>query len=92
MKRGLQVSTKKGASSWLATLPIAEHDFALHKSTFREALRLRYGWKPPNLPSHCIVSKFMVEHSLICSHGGFPSIRPNELRDITTKFLTEVWN
>ena len=31
-----------------------------------------------------------MEHSLICSHGGFPSICHNELRDITAKFLTEV--
>ena len=31
-----------------------------------------------------------MEHSLICSHGGFPSIRHNELRDITATFLTEV--
>ena len=44
MKRAMQVSTEKGASSWLATLPIDEHGFALHKGAFRDALCLRYGW------------------------------------------------
>ena len=47
--------------------------------------------RPSNLPSHCICGhQFTVEHSLICSRGGFPSIRHNELRDITAGFLTEV--
>ena len=91
MKRAMQVSTEKGPSSWLATLPIDEHGFALHKGAFRDALCLRYGWRPSNLPSHCICGhQFTVEHSLICSRGGFPSIRHNELRDITAGFLTEV--
>ena len=44
IKRAMQVSTEKGISSWLATLPIDEHGFALHKGAFRDALCLRYGW------------------------------------------------
>ena len=91
MKRAMQVSTEKGASSWLVTLPIAEHGFALHKGAFRDALCLRYGWRPPHLPSHCICrNSFTVENALICTRGGFPSIRHNELRDITAGLLTEV--
>ena len=91
MKRAMQASTEKGASSWLATLPIQEHGFALHKSAFRDALCLRYGWQPSHLPSHCICGKsFTVEHALICTRGGYPSIRHNELRDITAGFLTGV--
>ena len=34
MRRTLQDSSEKGASSWLSTLPIAEHGFALHKEAF----------------------------------------------------------
>ena len=34
MRRTLQASSEKGASSWLSTLPIAEHGFALHKEAF----------------------------------------------------------
>ena len=54
MKRAMEASTEKGASSWLATLPITEHGFALHKGAFRDALCLRYGWRPSHLPSYCI--------------------------------------
>ena len=31
-----------------------------------------------------------VEHAFSCSFGGFPSIRHNELRDITATLLSEV--
>ena len=41
IKRALEASTEKGASSWLATLPITEHGFALHKGAFRDTLCLR---------------------------------------------------
>ena len=86
-----RAATEKGASSWLTTLPIAEHGFALHKGAFRDALCLRYGWHPPNLPSHCICNqKFTVEHALSCSRGGFPLIRHHELRDITAEMMKEV--
>ena len=49
MERAMQVSKEKGASSWLVTLPMAEHGFALHKMAFRDALYLRYGWRPLHL-------------------------------------------
>ena len=39
----LEASKENGASSWLSSLPIAEHGFALHKGAFRDALCLRYG-------------------------------------------------
>ena len=43
------------------------------------------------MPLHCTCGKqFSVEHALSCSHGGFPSIRHNELRDITAELLSEV--
>ena len=35
-----------GASSWLTTLPIQEHGFALKKGDFHNALALHYGWQP----------------------------------------------
>ena len=31
-----------------------------------------------------------MEHAFSCSHGGFPSLRHNEIRDITAGLLTEV--
>ena len=90
LQRSMLSSSEKGASSWLSALPITEHGFALHKGAFRDALCLRYGWHTPLLPSNCVCGKhFSVEHALSCSCGGFPSIRHNELPDITAQFLTE---
>ena len=85
------LASEKGASSWLTALPIDEHGFVLHKGAFREALSLRYNWQPTNLPTKCICSKpFSVDHALCCPTGGFPSIRHNQLRDLTAEALTEV--
>ena len=90
-QRAMIVCSEKGASSWLSTLPIAEHGFALHKGAFRDAICLRYGWRPHLLPVKCICGKgFTVEHALSCPHGGYPSIRHNEIRDITAELMSEV--
>ena len=35
-------------------------------------------------------SSFNVEHALSCPRGAFPTIRHNEIRDITANLLTEV--
>ena len=87
----VKIASEKGASSWLNALPIARHGFALHKSAFRDAICLRYGWQPPLLPSHCICgSIYTVEHAMNCPSGGFPSIRHNEVRDLISAFLSEV--
>ena len=91
LQRAIEVSSEKGASTWLTTLPIDDHGFALHKGAFRDASCLRYGWHPEHLPSWCVCDqKFTVEHALSCSRSGFPSIRHSEIRDITAEFLTEV--
>ena len=42
MHRAMALLAEKGGSSWLSTLPIMEHGFALHKGAFRDALCLRY--------------------------------------------------
>ena len=34
----------------------------------------------------------MYEHALSCPKGGFPSIRHNEIRDLTANLLTEICN
>ena len=91
LQKALTVSAEKGASSWLSTFPIEEHGFALHKGAFRDALCLRYGWRPTHMPSHCICGRqFTVEHALNCPQGGFPSIRHNEICNITADLLSEV--
>ena len=91
LKKAVDLAKVKGASTWLTVLPLTEHGFTLHKSAFHDALALRYGWTPSHLPSKCECGKsFNVEHALSCAKGGFPSLRHNEIRDITASLLTEV--
>ena len=57
----------------------------------RDALALRYGWIPSEMLSMCTCGrKFSVEHALSCAKGRFPSIRHNEIRNLTATLLTEV--
>ena len=89
--RAMDLAQEKGSSSWLTSLPIREFGFSLHRGAFLDALALRYNWQPAHLPTHCACgSKFSIEHALSCPKGGFPSIRHNEIRDLTANLLTEV--
>ena len=90
-KRMINLAAEKGASNWLAVLPVDEHGFYLHKTAFRDAICLRFGWKPDRLPEKCVCgSSFTVEHALTCNRGGFSFLRHNEIRDLSAKLLTEV--
>ena len=67
-QRAMSLAQEKGASIWLTAIPIDEHAFALSRGDFRDAICLRYGWKPPHMPSHCSDGEpFTVEHALSCS-------------------------
>ena len=91
LRRAVDLVKEKGSSTWLTALPLVEHGFALHKGAFHDALALKYGWTPSELPSMCTCgSKFLVEHALSCAKGGFPLIRHNEIRNLTATLLTEV--
>ena len=87
----VDLAQEKGASSWLTTLPLEEYGYSLHKGAFRDAIALRYGWSPLNTPSHCACgTSFSVQHALSFPKGGFPTLRHNEVRDLTAKLMTEV--
>ena len=91
LQRCVELSQEKGASIWLTALPIENYGFALHKSAFRDASCLRYNWPLNNQPSQCSCGhSFSIDHALSCPTGGFPSIRHNEVRDITASLLSEV--
>ena len=93
LKRQREFATEKGASIWLTILPLEKEGFALHRSAFKDAVSLRYGWAPENLPLGCACgASFTVEHALSCPKGAYPTIRHNELRDITATMLSEVCN
>ena len=61
LQKSMSLASEKGASTWLSTLPIEEHGFALHKGGFRDALCLRYGWQPTLLPSQCVYMRQEVQ-------------------------------
>ena len=91
LQRAMDLARERGSSSWLTTRPLEEHGFSLHKGAFVDALALRYGWAPSNTPKSCVCgANFTVEHMLSCPRGGFPTIRHNEIRDITANLLSEV--
>lgn len=84
LQRVMDFCSEKGASSWLGVIAFEEHGFRLHKG----ALCLRYGWQLSHLPTHCVYGRNpMVEHAFSCSCGAFPTIRHNDIRDITASML-----
>ena len=90
-KRMFELANEKGASNWLTVLPLEDHGFSLHKSAFRDALCLRYGWVPPHMSESCPCGgKMSVEHAMSCPTGGFPTIRHNEIRDTFSHLLSDV--
>ena len=89
--RFLTLATEKGAGSWLTALPMEKYGYDLNKQDFRDAICLRYGWKIPNIPSHCICKqKNTVDHILNCKQGGFVNMRHNEVRDLEAEFLSDI--
>ena len=90
-RKALLLAEQKGSSSWLTTLPIEENGFALHKGAFRDALALRYGWRPTGMPTACACGKANgVEHALSRCKGGNVIRGHNEIRDVTALLLREV--
>ena len=91
LQRARELACLRGASSWLTALPLDEHGFSLHKGDFRDAVCLRYGWPLSHLPTECICgASFTVDHAFTCPHGGYPTLRHNEIRDITAQLMSEV--
>ena len=90
-KRSVDLTSQKGASSWLIALLLSEHGFFLNKGEFRDAICLRYNWELKNTPTHCGCGNiYSTDHAMICHTGGFPTHRHNEIRDITATLLTDV--
>ena len=48
----------------------------------------------PNCPANVIVATVLqyIEHAFSCARGGLPTIRHNEIRDLTANLLTDVCN
>ena len=72
-------------------VPIKELGFALHKRAFRDAIAPRYGWPLHLMPSLCRCGEsFEVDHVMSCRHGGFHTLRHNEIQDLLAGLFREV--
>ena len=81
LKIAIKQACEKGASSWVTARPRYSHPWTvLHKGEFRDAIYLRYGWEPPNLPETCgCGAAFNVAHAMQCMLGGFRGLMHNEV-------------
>ena len=89
--RSNDLNQEIGSSNWLTTLPITDEGYVLNKQQFWDALRIRYNWEIPRLPSNCACgSKFELQHILSCKKGGFVIMRHNNICDFLSTMLSEV--
>ena len=84
----LDLTSEKGASSWLSSLPLKSFGFCLNKQEFNDALALRYNFGIKDAARKCVCgSDNSINHSLICKRGGYVSLRHNSLRDALAELL-----
>ena len=90
----LNLPVKRGLlTGFLNCLPLRSHGFALHKSTFHDGLLLRYHWTPLACPTSCACGHdFTIDHCISYPKGDFPSLRHNEVCDLTAQMMSEVCN
>jgi hypothetical protein len=88
-KRSLLRKLDTKCSAWLSIIPSKENHFDLAPDEFRDALALRYGRTPVNLPEYCDADSepFDVNHALNCPKGGLVYGRHNECRDLNCDLL-----
>ena len=91
LKRSIELAGEKGAGAWLTALPLRSLGYVLNKQQFRDAIRLRYGWKIPHTPLFCgCKKKNSVNHTLNCPLGGYVYMRHDNLKNYEASLLKEV--
>jgi hypothetical protein len=90
--RAMAFAQCKGASALITAKPIDMHGFHLAKRDFRDALLLRYGWPVPELPITCVCGQANgIDHSQTCNVGGFIHMRHDNIRDLISHQMKEVF-
>ena len=91
LQNAVTLACKKRTSSWLSALSLQECGFALHNTTFLDALALHFGWLPSRIPSHCInESNFSIEHASSLPKVELLCNEHNKVHDLTAALLTDV--
>ena len=77
--RWMRWAAKPGA--WLTVLLSTVNGTDLGDQDWRDALYLRYGLEPPDLPTYCdgCEARFTISHAIDCKKGGLVTARHNEL-------------
>ena len=76
--RLIELSSEKGASSWLTSLPLTNYGFHLNKQHFLDAICMRYNLSIKDAPSSCSCGEaYSVNHCLTCKSGGYVILRHN---------------
>ena len=83
----LDLCTEKGASNWVSARLLSSLGFHIHKSALE--MLFTFAMDGRSLTDCTCGQCFSLEHALSCPAGGFPSIRHNEVRDITATLLFE---
>ena len=67
---------------WLSTIPSNLNGNFLGKQEWEDAIRMRYGLTPLNLPEFCdgCGKKFTFDHAMNCKHGGVIHRRHDALK------------
>ena len=87
------IDRAKSTGIWLSIVPMTSTKSTLSSLEFCDALHLRYGMTPSNLPTHCdgCHAPFSVQHALTCKKGGLVTLRHNELRDELRSIATNIF-
>ena len=83
LRRAATWARLPGSSALLTTLPYEKYNFCFKsKRDFRDLICMRYRKHIQGLPGRCVCGEpFSIDHSQICSVGGFINMRHNDVRD-----------
>jgi hypothetical protein len=92
-KRAIERIISEKTSNWLNVLPIAQNNFDLTATEFRDALSIRYGRPLLGCPGFCdgCGQQFSLQHALSCKKGGLIILRHNEIRDAVGDLSSLSW-